>query len=166
MAPSPRGELEITAGTALRSPAPPSVVVVGYDHTPAARRALDQAVNLLSDRPGTIEVVFVAQVPVGAGLSREGLAAVEQALNEQTRALAADVRERLLGEHYPWHFQRRSGGVAEELIAAAQEVRDCHRDSASVGIVVGGPTHRHHHSKGSVAASLIRTNRFPVLVIP
>jgi nucleotide-binding universal stress UspA family protein len=162
----PRESPETTAGTDRTQPAPLAVLVVGFDDSPSARRALDQAVNLLSDRPGTIEVVFVEHVPVGAGLAREGFPKVEEALNEQTKALAGQVRDKLLREHHLWHFQGRSGGVAEELIATSHELHDRYGDSAWIAIVVGGSSHRHHYWGGSVAASLIRTNRFPIVVIP
>lgn len=84
----------------------------GRPVAPEADRSCDQAVNLLSDRPGTIEVVFVAHVLVGAALSREGPGSVEQALKEETKALAGEVREQVLGEHHPWHS---SAGVGEWL---------------------------------------------------
>ena len=38
-------------------------VVVGYDGTPPASRALDAAIRLLRGREGSIEVSYVARVP-------------------------------------------------------------------------------------------------------
>src|ERR1700716_3619640 len=52
--------LEQTAGTAGRSPDAPVVLVVGFDGSEPARRALDAAAGLLRDREGMLEVVYVA----------------------------------------------------------------------------------------------------------
>jgi Universal stress protein family len=41
-------------------------LVVGYDGSPPAARAVDAAVNLLQGRTGRIEVVYVAHMPTMA----------------------------------------------------------------------------------------------------
>src|SRR6266480_998487 len=55
--------MEQTAGTARSSPGAPVVVVVGFDGSEPAQRALDAAARLLRGRDGQLEVVHVAPVP-------------------------------------------------------------------------------------------------------
>src|SRR5689334_1233134 len=71
--------MEQTAGTARNSPGDPVVVVVGFDGSKPAQRALDAAAGLLRGREGQLEVVYVAHVPATAALSKRA----------ETSALAA-----------------------------------------------------------------------------
>ena len=144
----------------------PLVLVVGYDGSLPARHALDRAVELLGDRDGVLEVVYVAHRPVFSDLVPEALAAVLQGLDEQTRTLSEDVRARLRGQHQPWHFHRRYGAVSAELTAVAEVLRRRYGDAVEVAIVVGGSAHRYHHLVGSVASSVVRSDQFPVTVVP
>jgi nucleotide-binding universal stress UspA family protein len=155
-----------TREAAAGSPAPRLIMVVGYDGSAPARHALDRAADLLRSRTGALEVVFVARLPVGATMSAAAFAEIRAGLDEQARALAAEVDDRLAGQDHPWHFQRRDGGVAAELKAVAADLRRRYGDTAEIVIVVGGPAHRYHHVAGSVAASVVRADAFPALVVP
>src|SRR5487761_1199022 len=55
-----------TVPSPLRSPV---YLVVGFDGTEPARRALDSAARLLHDQEGVLEVVYVAHLPATAALS-------------------------------------------------------------------------------------------------
>ena len=66
--------LETTGGTGGSPPVRHLAVVVGYDGSEPARHALDLATDLLRDRVGTLEVVYVAHLPAGAALSATGSA--------------------------------------------------------------------------------------------
>ena len=156
---------EMTAGTAGPSTRR-LVVVVGYDGTPAAQRALDHAADLVQRRDGNIEVVHVSHLPAGATLSPIGIAETMQALDDHAVALAGDVHDRLARRVQHWHFQHRDGAVATELLAVAADLRRQYGNTADVAIVVGGPAHRYHHLVGSVGASLVHTDRFAVIVVP
>src|ERR1700737_929532 len=61
--------LEQTSGTADRPPDAPVVLVVGFDGSEPARRALDAAAEMLRGREGVLEVVYVAQDPAGSASS-------------------------------------------------------------------------------------------------
>jgi nucleotide-binding universal stress UspA family protein len=141
-------------------------MVVGYDGTPPARHALEQAVDLLQYREGALEVVYVAHLPESVALSPEGLAEVQQGLDQQARVLAEEVYHRLVGEDHPWHFQRRDGAVAAELIAVADDVHRRYADAAEIVIVMGASGQHHHHVAGSVGSSVVRSRTFPALVVP
>ena len=155
-----------TVGTAAGPPAKRLIMVVGYDGSPTARHALDQAVDLLRYRQGALEVVFVAHVPVGATLSTAAFVEVREGLDEQARALAEEVRNRLAGQDHPWHFQRRDGAVAAELKAVAADVHRRYGETIEIVIVVGDSVHRYHHVAGSVGSGVVRGASFPALVVP
>jgi hypothetical protein len=111
-------------------------------------------------------VVYVAHLPVGAALSGQAFAQVRQGFDEEARALADEVRDRFAGKEYLWHFQRRDGGVTNELKAVAADAHRRYGDSAEIVIVVGGSAHRYHHVTGSVGSNVARSDTFPVLVVP
>ena len=55
-------------------------LVVGYDGSPPATRALDAAVRLLHGRAGAVEVVYVAHLPSIDSLSPGAVAEMEASL--------------------------------------------------------------------------------------
>jgi Universal stress protein family len=157
---------ESVAGPVAGSPAKRLIMVVGYDGSLPAQRALDQAANALQDRNGALEVVFVAHLPVGATFSAAAVAEVRQGLDEEARTLAEEVRGRLAGQDCSWHFQRRDGAVAAGLKAVAAELQSRYGDTAEIVMVVGGSAHWYHHVAGSVALDVVRADTFPALVVP
>jgi len=159
-------DFEQTAGTANSPPSAPVFAVVGFDGSPPARRALDGAARLLHGRVGQLEVVFVASVPGVAAISAEATGAIETSLDGWERELSEEVRTRLEGHEVPWHFQRRDGAVAPELIAAADELRRLHGPDPKIVIVVGGSSQRHHRHFGSSTLDVVRHDRYPVVVEP
>ena len=162
-----------TAGTLAGAPDRPVYAVVGFDGSGAARHALDAAARLLNDRPGGMEVVYVAHVPAIAAADPRGDATADvlQSFDDATRELSAEVRTQLRDSHLRgaaqrWHFQRRDGAIADELIAAASDLRDRRGPDAAVVIVVGRSEHGYHRVMGSVPQALERHDRFPVMIIP
>src|ERR1700722_1386176 len=173
-----------TAGTVTGLVDTPVYAVVGYDGSGSAKRALDAAARLLNDRPGGMEIVYVAHMSViaGAAVSADATAGLSQSFDDTTRELSGEVRTHLQDSHLRgaaqrWHFQRRNGGIADELLTgpeggpdrpgpAAERVRDRHGPGASVVIVVGRSEHGYHHVLGSVPQALERHDHFPVIVIP
>ncbi len=140
-------------------------IVVGYDGSPPASRALDAAVSLLQGRTGRIEVVYVAHLSSMVSLSPGAIAEMEADFDE----IAGDLRAsaaRQLGERAPdWEFQRRQGLIADELIAAATDIRDAD-PSKTVVIVVGSSSHAAHRLVGSAAVSLARHSPVPLVIVP
>jgi nucleotide-binding universal stress UspA family protein len=161
-----------TAGTLLGSPDRPVYAVVGIDGSACSLRALDAAARLLNDRPGGMEIVYVAHLPaIVAGPIGEASAEVRQSFDDASRDLSATVRARLQGSHlrgaaHRWHFQRRNGAIADSLIAVADELARRHWPDATVVLIVGRSEHGYHHALGSVPSALERHVHYPVIVIP
>jgi nucleotide-binding universal stress UspA family protein len=140
-------------------------LVVGYDGSPPAGRALDAAVRLLQGRTGRIEVVYVAQLSSVAMLSPGAIAEIESDFDEIEQELRPAAAEQLRGSGAAWEFQRRQGIIADELIAVATTLRDAHA-GATVAIVVGSSSHATHRVIGSVAVSLARHSPVPLVIVP
>lgn len=146
-------------------PAGDLCLVVGYDGSAPARRALDAAVSLLQGRVGRIEVVYVAHVPDAGMVSAAALGEIEINFDEVEQELRTEAGERLRGRAESWEFARRQGMIADQLIAVAKDIRDAH-DGESVAIVVGSSSHAMHRVVGSVAVSLARRSPVPLVIVP
>ena len=140
-------------------------LVVGYDGSPPASRALDGAVRLLRGRTGSIEVVYVAHLPSVVALSAGAIAEMESDFDEIEQDLRAAAAEQLRGTGAAWEFGRRQGIIADELIAAATAIRDA-REEQTVAIVVGSSSHATHRVVGSVAVALARHSPVPLVIVP
>jgi nucleotide-binding universal stress UspA family protein len=152
----------------VSTPTPPAAdlrLVVGFDGSPPATRALDGAVNLLRGRTGGIDVVYVAHLPSMAALSPGAIAELEVGFDDVERELRALIDARLRGREDRWNLERRQGQIVEELLAAAKDTSAAHPD-ATVVLVVGSSTQVRHRMVGSVAVGLARHAPVPLLVVP
>jgi nucleotide-binding universal stress UspA family protein len=140
-------------------------LVVGYDGSPPAIRALDAAVNLLQGRAGRIELVYVAHMPSMAALSAAAVTELEEGFDDVEQELRATAAEQLAGREERWGFQRRQGLIAEELIRAAKDLAAA-IPRATVVIVVGSSSAVTHRIVGSAAVSLARHSPVPLVVVP
>jgi nucleotide-binding universal stress UspA family protein len=146
-------------------PAGDLYLVVGYDGSPPASRALDAAIGLLQGRAGRIEVVYVAHMPSIDMMSPGALAEMESSFDEIERDLRIAAAERLRGVEEEWGFERRQGIIADELIAVAKDIRDAHPGDRVV-IVAGSSSHAAHRLVGSIAVSLARRSPVPMVIVP
>ena len=140
-------------------------LVVGYDGSPPAVRALDAAARLLLGRAGSIEVVYVAHLPSVNMLSPGAVSEMEASFDDIARDLHTAASEQLRGREERWRFDRRQGLIPDELIAAAAGIRDAH-PADNVVIVVGSSSHALHRLVGSVAVGLARRSPVPLVVVP
>jgi nucleotide-binding universal stress UspA family protein len=140
-------------------------LVVGYDGSPPAIRALDGAVRLVSGRNGSIEVVYVAHLPSIDALSPDAVAEVRADFDEVAAELRTAASEQLRDREERWRFQWREGLIADELIAAAVHVQEDHPGDTVV-IAAGSSSHAMHRVVGSVAVSLARRSPVPVVIVP
>jgi nucleotide-binding universal stress UspA family protein len=94
-------------------------IVVGYDGSPPASRALDAAVRLLRGRAGRIEVVWVAHLSSTVMMSAGAVAEMEESFDQLAPEVRDQAAAQLDGSALDWGFERRQGIIADELIAAA-----------------------------------------------
>jgi nucleotide-binding universal stress UspA family protein len=152
----------------MNTTAPPAgnlYLVVGYDGSPPAVRALDAAARLLYGRAGRIEVVYVAHLPGIDMLSAGAVAELEINFDDIALELRTAAGEQLRGREERWRFDQRQGLITDELIAAATGIRDAHPGDTVV-IVVGSSSHALHRMVGSVAVSLAHRSPVPLIVVP
>ena len=140
-------------------------IVVGYDGSPPATRALDAAVRLLQGRPGCIDVVWVAHLSSTVRLSAGAVVEMEATFDELEPELRAQAAGQLRGRGADWEFERRQGLIPDELIAVAADIGDA-RPGQSVVIVIGSSSHATHRMVGSVAVSLARRSPVPLVIVP
>ena len=154
----------LTTVTTATPPAEPLHLIVGYDGSPPASRALNAAVNLLQGRTGRIDVVYVAHLSSLAMLSPGAIAEIESDFDEIDQQLRAAAAEQLRGCPAAWGFERRQGAVPDELIAIAIAIAEA--AGSTVAIVVGSSSHATHRVVGSVAVSLARHSPVPLIIVP
>lgn len=144
---------------------PEAHLVVGFDGTPPATRALDTAIRLLTIRPGRIMVVWAAHVTPMEELSADAVAIVEGDFDEVARELRASAAEQLDDSAVRWDFQWRQGPIARELMAVAESIQ-ADRPDDIVTVVVGSSSSAMHRVVGSVAVNLARHSPVPVIIVP
>jgi nucleotide-binding universal stress UspA family protein len=141
-------------------------LVVGFDGSPPALRALDTAARLLAVRPpGRITVVWVAHLSGEVSLSADAVSIVENDFDQVAGELRTAAAERLAGSGLPWEFRWRQGLIARELTAAAQEIQAARPDDVVV-ILVGSSSSAMHRMVGSVAVQLAHHAPMPVTIVP
>jgi nucleotide-binding universal stress UspA family protein len=161
----------VTAGARLATvtTAAPSAgflqIVVGYDGSPPATRALDAAVRLLQGRNGRIEVVWISHLSSTVMLSADAIAEMETSFEELDPELRAQAAGQLRGLELDWGFQRLQGIVSDELVAMAAGLHEAHPEQTVV-VVVGSSSHAGHRMVGSVPVSLARHSPVPVIIVP
>ena len=151
--------------SAETSPVSEAHLIVGFDDSPPAQRALDAAARLLAVRPGRITVVWVAHLTSAVELSADAIAIMESDFDEVASELRNAAARRLEGSTVPWDFQRRQGPIAQELIAAAEAVHPAGPDDV-VAIVVGSSSSAVHRMVGSAAVNLARHSPVPLIIVP
>lgn len=140
-------------------------IVVGFDSSPAATRALAAALALLHDRPGSLHVVYVLKNPVATGFTSMAYAEMVQAEEQVAQEVEHDIGVLLANQTVSWQFERRSGQIGHELVAAADSLGSSKPGSVVV-IVVGRSTQAVHQVLGSVPVALAHHSAHPVLMVP
>jgi len=93
-------------------------LVVGYDGSAPAIRALDAAAALLRGRTGSINVVYVAHLSTAEMMSADAIAEMEVSFSEIARELQAQAGEQLRGREERWEFEEGQGTITDVLITA------------------------------------------------
>ncbi|MFJ6199978.1 universal stress protein [Micromonospora sp. NPDC092111] len=138
----------------------PRVVLVGVDGTRTSLRAASYAAGLARRQGAGLVVVFVSSPAAYATLMSGVVAgAVQQTHDELAAELRRECRRGAEELGLPVTFLCRRGDAYTELRAAADE---CRADL----VVVGSSEQAGHRLVGSVASRLVRTGRWPVVVVP
>jgi nucleotide-binding universal stress UspA family protein len=141
-------------------------LIVGFDGSPAATRALDTSVRLLAVRPpGRIMVVWVAHLTSMVRLSADAVNIVEHDFDQVAQELRALAAERLADSQVPWDFEWRQGSIAHELVAVAESILAAQPDDVVV-IEIGSSSSAMHRMVGSVAVNLAHHSPVPVTIVP
>jgi len=140
-------------------------LVVGYDGSEPAVRALEAAVRLLRGRDGSISVVYVAHLTSAEMMSADAIAEMEESFDELAKELRTQASEQLAGQEERWRFERRQGSIADQLVAAATQHPDA-GPGDTVAIVVGSSSQALHRMVGSVAVGLARHAPVPLVIVP
>jgi len=120
----------------------PYRIVVGYDGSESAGRALERAVGL-TGYGSRLRIVYVADGPDGV---------------ERGRTMLSEVEQRLARGHIPGETAGRIGDPADELIEAVRE------ENADLLVVGDGATEVPGATLGSVSTALIQRAPCDVLV--
>ena len=137
-------------------------LVVGYDGSPPASRALDAAILLLHGRSGHIDVVYVTHTAV---VAEDPIAPADIEPGQVAQDLRTMAAGQLRDRGTSWEFEHRQGIPAPELSGVAADIRDAN-PGRFVMIVVGSSSSAFHRVAGSVALGLGRHPPVPLLIVP
>jgi nucleotide-binding universal stress UspA family protein len=144
---------------------PPVSLVVGFDNSEPARRALRWAARLLAVRPGALHVIYADHAVIDSDLSGFASAEMETARDKEAAGIAEAAAEIVAGTPAGYAFERRQGSPADAILAGASALAAAAPGAGPV-IVVGRSGHARHHVVGSVPVRLLHQSPYPVLAIP
>nr|WP_236646714.1 universal stress protein [Micromonospora acroterricola] len=138
----------------------PRVVLVGVDGTRTSERAGWYAAGLARRQGAALVVVFVSSASgLTALVPGMDAGAVQRTHDELAEELRRECRRGAEELGLPLTFLCRRGDAYGELCAAADEFQ-------ADMVVVGASEQAGHRLVGSVATRLVRTGRWPVVVVP
>ena len=145
-------------------PAPPVSLVVGFDNSEPARRALSWAVRQAAAHPAVLRIIYADHVVVNSDLSGFAHAEMVTAQDQEAAEVAGAAAEIAAGSGVPYMFERRPGAPADAISSGAS-AQAAAGDGEPV-IVVGRSGHAARHVLGSVPVRLLHHSSYPVLAIP
>jgi nucleotide-binding universal stress UspA family protein len=150
----PRAGAAAVAGTSL---------VVGFDGSQPAKRALSGAARLPAARSGLLHIVYADRLIIDSDLSGFGHAEMEAAWDREAAGVAEAAADILAGTGIRYTFERRRGAPADAILSEASTLAATTGDDPV--IVVGRPGHIAHNILGSVPVHLLHHSPYPVLTI-
>jgi nucleotide-binding universal stress UspA family protein len=142
----------------------PISLIVGFDNSEPARRALIWGADLLRARPGTLHVVYADHPLLDSDLSGFGRAEMDEARDDKAAGVARGAGEIAAAAGVPYTFERRQESAADAILSAANVQDDAEPASEPI-IVTGRSHHAPHRILGSVPVELLHQSPFPVLTI-
>jgi Universal stress protein family len=150
----------------LGSPVPAAAslsLIVGFDNTEPARRALSWSAGLLRARPGTLHVIYSDHVLIDSDLSGFAHAEMEDTREGKAAGVAVAAAEIASAAGVPYTFERRQEAPADAILSA--NVQDAAEPGSTPVIVTGRSHHAAHQVIGSVPVRLLHQSPYPVLTI-
>jgi nucleotide-binding universal stress UspA family protein len=145
-------------------PAPPVSLVVGFDNSEPARRALGWAVRQIAAHPAVLRIVYADHAVVSSDLSGFAHAEMATAQDQEAAKVAGAAAEIAAGSGVRYTFERRPGTPADAILSGAS-AQAAAGDGEPV-IVVGRSGHAARHVLGSVPVRLLHHSPYPVLAVP
>src|SRR3984957_1804560 len=142
----------------------PISLIIGFDNSEPARRALVWGADLLRARPGSLHVVFADPPLLDSDLSGFGRADMDEARDVKAADVARAAGEIAAAAGVPYTFERRQESPADAIMSAAN-VQDAAEPASEPIIVTGRSHHAQHRILGSVPVELLHQSPFPVLTI-
>ncbi len=139
-------------------------LIVGFDDSEPARRALVWGADLIRTRPGTLHVIYADHVLVDSDLSGFAHAEMEETRDEKAASAAEAAAEIAAAAGVPHTFERRQESPADAILHAAS-VHAAAEPASTLVIVTGRSHHAAHHVIGSVPVRLLHQSPYPVLTI-
>ena len=140
-------------------------LVVGFDDSEPAQRALSWGADLLRTRPGALHVIYADHVLIDSDLSGFGRAEMDEDRDEKAARVARAAREIAAAAGTPYTFERRQESPEAAILDAASTFAAA--EPGSIPIIVTGRSHHvPHRVIGSVPVRLLHQSPYPVLTIP
>jgi nucleotide-binding universal stress UspA family protein len=158
----PLGLAEPVPGIAELGPAQPVNLVVGFDDSEPARRALTWSADLLRTRPGALHVVYADHVLIDSDLAGFGRADMDEDRDEKAASVAEAAKRIAVAAGVPYTFERRQESPPDAILQAA----NTYAAPASTPVIVAGRSHHvPHRVIGSVPVRLLNQSPYPVVTI-
>ena len=155
------GRPEYAAGPGT---AQPISLVVGFDNSEPARRALGWGADLLRARPGMLHVVYADHPLIDSDLSGFAHTEMEDTRDQKAAGVADAAAQIAAAAGVPYTFERRQESPADAILSAAS-VQDAGQPGSRPVIVTGRSHHAAHQIIGSVPVRLLHQSPYPVLTI-
>jgi nucleotide-binding universal stress UspA family protein len=142
-------------------PAAPVSMIIGFDNSAPARRALAWAARFAASHPVALHVIYADHVIIDSDLSGFAHAEMASTRDAEARAVKQAAAQIFTGAGVPYTFERRQGAPADAILTGAGVPH-----SGLPTIVGGRAGHAAHHLLGSVPVRLLHRSPYPVLTIP
>jgi nucleotide-binding universal stress UspA family protein len=139
-------------------------LVVGFDDSASARRALTWAANMLRGGRGTLHVIYADRALIASDLPGFARAGMDRARDEKAASVAATAAHIAATAGVPHTFERRRESPANAILIAA-DIQDAAEPAGTPVIVTGRSRRAARHTIGSVPGRLLRRSPYPVLTV-